>query len=153
MKGVLFRKAIIGFVIGMISGYLITASINLANGFGFVVVTKTLSDSVGMGAAVILQGLFSGLYGMICIGGTEFYRIESWSLLQSTVAHYICVLVTFTSVGLVLGWLRFDLFSFLYLVFITILFFAIWFIMSLFWKRTVRQMNSELEKYKKENSK
>ena len=102
---------------------------------------------------MILQTLLSGLYGLVCIGGTEFYRIERWSLLRSTMTHLLCILVSFSVVGLILRWIRFDIPSLLFLLSIAVVYFIIWLIMSLRWKRSIREMNSELEKYKEENSK
>ena len=153
MKDRLVGKLSLGFILGAISGNLIVLFINLAAKTGCLFATPTMIDSFGKEGAVLLQSLFSGLYGLVCFGGTEFYRIEKWSLLKSTVAHLGCILVSFSIIGLLLGWIGFDLPSLLLLLSIVILFFLIWLIMRSIWKKNVREMNAELEKYKKENSK
>lgn len=153
MKDRLVNKLALGFIFGAISGTLIVLLINTISKSSYHIATPDLAEAIGTEAAVILQTLLSGLYGLVCIGGTEFFRIEKWSLLRSTMTHLVCILVSFTTIGLILKWIRFDLPSLLFLLFIAVAYFIIWIIMSIRWKRSIREMNSELEKYKKENSK
>ena len=153
MKDRLVNKLALGFIFGAISGTLIVLLINTISKSNYHIATPALAEAIGTEVAVILQTLLSGLYGLVCIGGTEFYRIERWSLLRSTMTHLVCILVSFTTIGLILKWIRFDLPSLLFLLFIAVAYFIIWIIMSIRWKRSIREMNSELEKYKKENSK
>ena len=153
MKDRLVNKLALGFIVGAISGTLIVLLINTISKSSYHIATPDLAEAIGTEAAVILQTLLSGLYGLVCIGGTEFFRIEKWSLLRSTMTHLVCILVSFTTIGLILRWIRFDLPSLLFLLFIAVAYFIIWIIMSIRWKRSIREMNSELEKYKKENSK
>ena len=153
MKDRLVNKLALGFICGAISGTLIVLLINAISKSSYHIATPDLAEAIGTEAAVILQTMLSGLYGLVCIGGTEFFRIEKWSLLRSTMTHLVCILVSFTTIGLILRWIRFDLPSLLFLLFIAVAYFIIWIIMSIRWKRSIREMNSELEKYKKENSK
>ena len=153
MKDRLVNKLALGFIFGAIVGTLIVLLINTISKSSYHIATPDLAEAIGTEAAVILQTLLSGLYGLVCIGGTEFFRIEKWSLLRSTMTHLVCILVSFTTIGLILKWIRFDLPSLLFLLFIAVAYFIIWIIMSIRWKRSIREMNSELEKYKKENSK
>ena len=153
MKDRLVGKLSLGFILGAVLGNLIVLFINLTAKTGYMFATPTMIDSFGKEGAVLLQSLFSGLYGLVCFGGTEFYRIEKWSLLKSTVAHLGCILISFSLIGLLLGWIGFDLPSLLFLLSIVVAFFVIWLIMRAIWKKNVREMNAELEKYKEENSK
>ena len=153
MKDRLVNKLALGFIFGAVSGTLIVLLINIIAKSSYHIATPDLAEAIGTEAAVILQILLSGLYGLVCIGGTEFFRIEKWSLLRSTMTHLVCILVSFTAIGLILRWIRFDLPSLLFLLTIAVTYFIIWIIMSIRWKRSIREMNSELEKYKKENSK
>ena len=153
MKDRLVNKLALGFIVGAISGTLIVLLINTISKSSYHIATPDLAEAIGTESAVILQTLLSGLYGLVCIGGTEFFRIEKWSLLRSTMTHLVCILVSFSTIGLILRWIRFDLPSLLFLLFIAVAYFIIWIIMSIRWKRSIREMNSELEKYKKENSK
>ena len=153
MKDRLVNKLALGFIFGAVSGTLIVLLINTISKSSYHIATPDLAEAIGTEAAVILQTMLSGLYGLVCIGGTEFFRIEKWSLLRSTMTHLVCILVSFTTIGLILRWIRFDLPSLLFLLFIAVAYFIIWIIMSIRWKRSIREMNSELEKYKKENSK
>ena len=153
MKDRLVNKLALGFIVRAISGTLIVLLINTVSKSSYHIATPDLAEAIGTEAAVILQTLLSGLYGLVCIGGTEFFRIEKWSLLRSTMTHLVCILVSFTTIGLILRWIRFDIPSLLFLLTIAVAYFIIWIIMSIRWKRSIREMNSELEKYKKENSK
>ena len=87
MKDRLVGKLSLGFILGAVSGNLIVLFINIVAKTGYLFATPTMIDSFGREGAVLLQSLFSGLYGLVCFGGTEFYRIEKWSLLKSTIAH------------------------------------------------------------------
>ena len=153
MKDRIVNKLALGFIFGAISGTLIVLLINTISKSSYHIATPELAEAIGTEAAVILQTLLSGLYGLVCIGGTEFYRIERWSLLRSTMTHLLCILVSFSIVGLILRWIHFDIPSLLFLLTIAVVYFIIWLIMSLRWKKSIREMNSELEKYKEENSK
>lgn len=153
MKDRLIGKLSLGFILGAVFGNLIVIFINMASKSDYLFVTLAMIDSFGKEGAVLVQTFFSGLYGLVCFGGTEFYRIEKWSLLKSTVAHLGCILISFSIIGLLLGWIGFDFPSLLFLISIIVLFFVIWLIMGSIWKKNVRDMNDELEKYKKENSK
>ena len=153
MKNGLVGKLSLGFIIGAVFGNLVVLIINTASKTGCMFATPAMIDSFGKEAAVLLQTVFSGLYGLVCFGGTEFYRIEKWSLLRSTMTHLGCILVSFTVIGLLLGWIGFDIPSLLFLVAIVAGFFIIWLIMRAIWKKNIREMNAELAKYKEENSK
>ena len=153
MKERLIRKMLLGFVLGALVENLISLIIHLASGYGFRISNPELVQSVGKTSAVVLQILLSGIYGAICIGGTEFFCIDSWGLLRSTFTHFICVFTSFIVTGLVLRWIHVDLFSCIFLAILVIAYFLIWLFMYLRWNKSIREMNIELEKYKKENSK
>ena len=72
----LIKRFLWGFVFGAVSGILISGFLNLLSGNGFSIVARELLLEKGKTAAVIMQVLFSGIYGAICIGGTIFYEIE-----------------------------------------------------------------------------
>lgn len=153
MKSRLVGKLVLGFIVGAVLGDLITIIINLAAKNDFLLATSSLAQSVGTTMAVILQSLLAGIHGLVCFWGTEFYYKENWSLLKATLTHLMCILASYCIVGFILGWIRFDIPSMLTFIAIIIAFFIIWIIMGTIWKRTIREMNSELEQYKKENSK
>ena len=153
MKDRLIGKLALGFIFGAVIGDLIVIIINAISKSGYLFAAPKLVSSVGPDAAVLLQTLLSGIHGLVCIGGTEFFRIERWSLLRSTATHFACVIISYLIVGFILGWISFDISLVITLAVIVIGYFIIWIIMGTALKKDVAEMNSELEKYKKENSK
>lgn len=153
MNRKIVRKAIIGFIAGAIWGNLVTAIINVASGNGFQIVFEDLTRSMGLGGAIVVQTILSGLYGLVCVVGTEFFDIESWSLLRSTLTHFLCIAVGYVIIGRMLGWVGFDLTLVLILAVMAVVYFVIWLVMFLRWKKYISEMNTDLEQYKKENTK
>ncbi len=153
MKDKLLKKLLWGFALGAVSGILITGLINLMTGRGFSIATEELIREAGRTSAIAMQLLLCGIYGAICFGGTIFYEIESWGLLRATVSHYLCILASFSLTGFLLRWLHFDAWSAFFILAITVVFFVIWLVMGAIWRKNIREMNSELETYRKENNK
>ena len=149
----LVKRLLWGFVFGAVSGILISGFLNLLSGNGFSIVARELLLEKGKTAAVIMQVLFSGIYGAICIGGTIFYEIERMGLFFSTLSHFLCIMVSYSITALILRWAHLDFGLALLLIIIAGIFFVIWLVMGSVWRKNIREMNSELEKYKKENSK
>ena len=149
----LIKRLLWGFVFGAVSGILISGFLNLLSGNGFSIVARELLLEKGKTAAVIMQVLFSGIYGAICIGGTIFYEIERMGLFFSTLSHFLCIMVSYSITALILRWAHLDFGLALLLIIIAGIFFVIWLVMGSVWRKNIREMNSELEKYKKENSK
>ncbi|MBP5161715.1 MAG: DUF3021 domain-containing protein [Spirochaetales bacterium] len=153
MKERLVGKLALGFIIGAVVGDIIVFVINIISRNGCLFAAPKLVNSVGPDAAVLLQTFLSGVHGLVCFGGTEFFRIERWSLFRATLTHFLCVITSYFIIGTILGWIGFDITSVITLAIIVIVYFIIWIIMGKVLKKDVTQMNSNLEKYKEENSK
>ena len=153
MGNKLIKRLLWGFVFGAVSGILISGFLNLFSGNGFSIVARELQLEKGKTVAVLMQVFFSGIYGSICFGGTIFYEIEKMGLFFSTFSHLLCIMFSYSITALILRWAHLDFSLALLLIIIAVVFFVIWLIMGSIWRKNVREMNSELEKYKKENSK
>jgi len=109
MKKMLIIRIVIGFIVGVVMGNLITLMVNLAYGEGAILVPPHQVEAMGYGLALIFQTVLSGLLGVVCIGGISFYDIETWSLLQATIAHSLSMMISFIVVFSALQWVPFTL--------------------------------------------
>ncbi|HPN61299.1 MAG TPA: DUF3021 domain-containing protein [Bacilli bacterium] len=154
MKKKLIIRIVAGFIVGSFVGNLITFLVNLGYGEGLSIVSPHQIEAIGLVLAIVLQSLFSGLLGVVSIGGICFYDIESWSLLKATIAHSVSVMIGFIIVFMVLQWVPFTLVSCLVIAASVLIIYAlIWLIMYLIWKKEVEKMNKDLEIYQARESK
>ncbi len=122
-------KSLIGFIIGIFIGLF----------FWF------LNSRDYSGTAFVVHLIMSGILGLIAMGGSVAYDIESWGLLKATATHYILVMLDFIIVATLLGWVSSILEMVVFLVGMTIIYAAIWLFESFLWKRTIRKMNEQLK--------
>lgn len=122
-------KSLIGFIIGIFIGLF----------FWF------LNFRDYSGTAFVVHLIMSGILGLIAMGGSVAYDIESWGLLKATATHYILVMLDFIIVATVLGWVSSILEMVVFLAGMTIIYAAIWLFESFLWKRTIRKMNEQLK--------
>lgn len=102
----------------------------------------------GYKAGLILHLVMSGVQGLIAFGGTIVYDIESWGLRKATLTHFSMTLIVFIVNSLWLGWFAGTAFVIALVIYIFV-YAAIWISEMLYWKKTVKEMNEELEKFKK----
>ncbi|MBQ8969911.1 MAG: DUF3021 domain-containing protein [Lachnospiraceae bacterium] len=128
----LIIKALTGAVLGMILSAFICA-------FG-----GNFSDLLADKLFFLMQIIGSGLFGAFMMGGSVVYDIESWSLLQATVTHYLSFVVAFLIACFVLEWFsgRLLLIAFALL---TVVYILIWLTEYALWKREIARMNRDLE--------
>ena len=146
MANKIIRRIIISFIIGAVLGNVIAY---LSTGFQMVIAPE-LKDSVGTVAGIIIQSVLSGFIGIGGIGGMALYDIESWGITKATIVHYISVMTAFVISATICKWGTFGQILILCLI-ETIIFFMIWLFMCLVWKRSIRDLNENLEKYRQEN--
>ena len=136
------KLAGIGFLIGVVIGY----TVSFLTGLGdpsviFPVSEKLLRLSGGTAAAILLQGLCSGLYGAVCFAAVLFYDIESWPLALATGAHCAVIILVFPLVGMFLGWENSITELFVIAGIQLVCFFIIWLIMCFVYKKQVKELN------------
>ena len=132
MKAKVFRHAGVGFLIGMIIGFLIGTGRQTGS--------------------VVVQMLISGLYGSAAVSGMVLYDVDEWSLAKSTIVHYLIIAVLYVPMALFLGWTESAADILIVECFQLIAFFLIWIIMYLRFKAEVRELNELLKKKKGERS-
>lgn len=138
-----WKRAGIGFLIGLAAGNLI------AWFTGGVIVSPLLVERVGSeAAAVVLQTLCSGLYGVITMGGTLLYEAERMPLALATGLHCVLVIGPYLPLALLLGWESEITDILIVWCFQLAAFFIVWLIMYLRYKAEVRQLNKLQKKGK-----
>ena len=142
---------VVGFAIGVIIGFLISSIGTIAQGGKVLMEFSPLNEKVGLGGTIALQLVLSGVLGAVSVGGMLFYEIEKWSLALATGVHYLSIMTTFSAISFALGWFGETLVGYFIAVACeTVAFAIIWLFMYFRWKKTVREMNDELKKYKEE---
>ena len=153
MKKKLLVHLIVGFVLGVAIGLGIAWLETLSSG-GRLMEHSFIAERVGLGGAITLQTLLSGVLGCVSVTGMLLYEIDKWSLAKATVVHYVAIIAAFSLASFSLGWFVSAIaYYFVAVACNTVGFFIIWLIMYLLWKKEVKKMNEELSSYKEEQAK
>ncbi len=146
------KRAGIGFLIGVVVGNLI-AFLSGASSAGEVhLFSKQLLSMSGGNetAAMILQSLFSGLYGALCFAGMSFYEIERMSLAAATASHCALIVLAFIPISYLLGWVGGIIETLIIAAAQAAAFFVIWLILYSVYKKQVRELNNLQSDFKSE---
>lgn len=141
------KMAGIGFLIGMVIGNLIAFLTGNSDTGGVTFASSQLLDMAGGSGttAMLLQSLFSGLYGAVCFAGMSFYEIERMPLALATALHCALIVLLFIPIALLLGWVS-DIVTLLIISGMQLVgFFIIWLIMYFGYKKQIRELN-EMQK-------
>lgn len=147
------KRAGIGFLIGIVVGNVIAILTGTSNTGGITFASKQLLDIAGGSAvvAMILQSIFSGLYGAICFAGMSFYDVERLPLAAATALHCAAIILIYIPVALLLGWVS-SIIEILIIASIQfVVFFIIWLILYAVYKKQVKELNELMNKTKEEN--
>ena len=137
------KMAGIGFLIGIVIGDLIALLTGNGDTEGITFASKQLLDMAGGNAviAMLLQSLFSGLYGAVCFAGMMFYEAERLPLAAATALHCATIILLFIPIALFLGWVS-NITEILIIMSIQLVcFFIIWLIMWSIYKKQVKELN------------
>lgn len=143
------KAAGIGFLIGVVVGNLIAILTgNSATGGVTFASPQLLNMAGGNGVvAMLLQSLFSGLYGAACFAGMSFYEIERMPLAAATALHCALIVLLFIPIALLLGWVS-DIVTLLIISGMQLVgFFIIWLIMYFGYKKQIRELNEMQERF------
>ena len=141
------KAAGIGFLLGIVIGDLIALLTGNSDTEGITFASQKLLDMAGGNGtvAMLLQSLFSGLYGAACFAGMSFYEIERMPLAVATALHCALIVLLFIPIALLLGWVS-NIGTLLIISGIQLVgFFIIWLIMYAGFKKQVKELN-EMQK-------
>ena len=147
-------RALIGFLIGIVIGNLIAILTGAFDTGGVTFASQRLLEIAGGNGilAVLLQSLFSGLYGAACFAGMSFYEAERMPLAAATALHCALIVFLFVPIALLLGWVGGILEILIIAVIQLVVFFIIWLILWAVYKKQVRELN-EMQKQFSEKEK
>ena len=139
------KKALILSLSGFLLGFLI--------GIAFLVIPDdgTLKNEGIVGK--ILYLMTCGIYGALAWGSSVIYEIESWSILRCTVTHGLITfggLTVFFGVLVVAGWMKKPSLgaALIMLIMFLLVYFLIWLIQFMIYRRKVKKMNLKLREWK-----
>ena len=93
--------------------------------------------------------LMGGIYGAVAMGGSVVYEVEEWSIARCTVTHFLLCFGLYCLIGLSMGWFTPDNPAFwIILSVMVVIYFMIWLIQYMCYKRKIQQLNEELKKLK-----
>ncbi|UNP76312.1 DUF3021 domain-containing protein [Bacillus nitratireducens] len=95
---------------------------------------------------LIIYLLAANIVGLIFSFASFIFEKEEWSILKQTGIHFIVLLGTFLPTAIWIGWVpnRFGPILICIGSFI-IIYFIIWFMMTLYWKRKIAKLNHQLK--------
>lgn len=87
----------------------------------------------------------ANIVGLIFSFASFIFEKEEWGILKQTSIHFIILLGTFLPTAIWIGWVPNHFGSILVCIgsFIMI-YFIIWFVMTLYWKRKIEKLNHQL---------
>ena len=142
------KAAGIGFLLGIVIGNLIAFLTGNSDTGGITFASAKLLEMAGGNAviAMLLQSLFSGLYGAVCFAGMSFYEIERMPLAVATALHCALIVLLFIPIALLLGWVSQIETQLMISGIQLVCFFIIWLIMYAGFKKQVKELNELQEK-------
>ncbi len=146
------KRALIGFLLGIILGDGIAIMTGLFSEGNFRPVAVTLEQMCGnMAAAFLIQTILSGVYGAVCFGSVSFYEIESLPLALASICHCLLIVILYIPTSLFLGWCE-TIWDHLIMAGIQIAaYFMIWLILYCSYRKEVRKLNELQQKIQKQS--
>ena len=141
------KAAGIGFLLGIVIGNLIAFLTGNSDTGGITFASAKLLEMAGGNGtvAMLLQSIFSGLYGAVCFAGMSFYEIERMPLAVATALHCALIVLLFIPIALLLGWISQIETQLIISGIQLVCFFIIWLIMYAGFKKQVKELN-EMQK-------
>lgn len=148
MKKEIIIRCLIGAPIGLSISYLITVAFSLGVGDGnFYPVVPELIQMCGSEInAVLLQSIFSLLYGIVCGGASVIWNIESWGLLRMTFTHLALCSAAIFPIAYFMYWMPHNalgIFLYFSIFFVIYLFIWIWQYCSM--RKKITQINRKVQ--------
>ena len=150
LKKVLLRAGI-GFLIGAVVGNLIAFLTGSSATDGVAFSSRQLLDMSGGSAvlAMMLQSLFSGLYGALCFAGMSLYDAERLPLAAATALHCGLIVLPFIPISYLLGWVSGIVETLIIAAAQIAVFFIIWLILYFGYKKQIRELNDMQKDFSK----
>ena len=104
-------------------------------------------------AYLIRHLILSGVVGLVPNAAVVMYEIEEWSIARATITHFVVTFGTLYAVAFVQGWfVPWSIGFWIMTVVCLVMYIIIWLIQYLIYKRQIRKMNEELQKWKSDQA-
>lgn len=148
MKKKIIFCCLLGAPIGLSISYLITIVISMAMGDGnfYPVVPELIQTCENEINAVLLQSIFSLLFGSVCGGASVIWDMENWGLLRMTVTHLaVCSVATFP-IAYFMYWMPHNMLGiFLYFAIFFAIYLFIWIWQYWAMRKKIAQINQKVQ--------
>lgn len=148
MKKEVVVRCLIGAPIGIAISTIITIIISFVIGDGtfYAVVPELIDDCGNEINAVLLQTVFSLLYGAAWAGASVIWKIENWSILRQTLTHLLIVSLATFPIAYFLRWMNHSVSGILlYFGIFVVIYAIIWFSQYSSIKKRVEQFNAKVK--------
>ena len=144
------KRAAIGLPLGIAIGYIITICISLGIGDGkYVAYVPELAESLGGSelTAVIVQAALCALLGAVSAGSSVIWEMDRWSLAKQSVVFFVLLSVVMMPIAYIARWMEHTVAGFVsYFGVFAAIFFLIWLVRFVFWKKKIAGLNSDIAK-------
>ena len=154
MKDKIIKRALLGFLIGMVVGNLISIFMAYLSSSDSLCTPQMIERFGSETNAIFMQTLCSGIHGAISMAGVSFYDIEEWGLLKASITHCLLIEISFICTALFMQWIEFDLLQIgISVSVIAFFYFIIWLIINFSYKNEVSDLNELLKRNKDDQDK
>lgn len=147
MKKKVIYKGLLGFPLGIAIGHVISIVVSLISlEGGYVCCSAEFLEIMGNEiSAVILQTALSGLLGTVFASCSIIWELDHWSLAKQTGIYFLITFVGTMPIAYITHWMDHSVGGILsYIAMFVIIFFIIWGIQYLIWKRSIKKINARL---------
>lgn len=148
MKKTILMRCLIGAPIGFTISTIITIiiSMTIGDGYFYPVVPELIEECGTELNAVLLQALFSLVYGAALGGASVVWKMEHWSLLRQTVTHLIICSLSIFPIAYFMKWMPHNPTGIvMYFLFFTIIYTIIWLMEFYIMKKRIQQINDKVK--------
>ncbi|MEG0366556.1 MAG: DUF3021 domain-containing protein [Coprobacillus sp.] len=149
MKEKIIKRCLIGAVVGISIGNMISIITSLIWGQGYYspcepTFVKQMGSEIN---AVIVQTLLTAILGAAYSGSSAIWEIEDISIAKQTGLFFLVTSLAMLPIAYVTHWMEhtFIGFAVYFLVFVAI-FIVIWFTQYILWKNQIQQINKSIHK-------
>lgn len=147
-------QGLLGFPIGIATGFVITILISMCVGDGtFYPVTPELMETMGNELnAVILQTVLCGIMGSGFAMASAIWEMDSWSLAKQSGIYFSAACIIMLPIAYVTNWMKHSVGGVLaYVGVFVVIFLIVWLIQYFVWNRKVKKMNDCIRKSNENN--
>ena len=145
----MITRGVVGFPVGIATGFVITLIISACIGDGsYYPVTPELIGSMDNELnAVILQTVLCGIMGTGFAMASVIWELDSWSLAKQSGIYFLTACIIMFPIAYMTNWMKHSTTGILsYVGIFVMIFIVVWIAQYLSWKRKIKRMNDCFQK-------